>query len=95
MIDSEHIIETLDAQNGSYVLLPDFDDALIGVCYEFGKATSAAYDYNKIIDILIEDSDMDREAAEEYFEFNILGAHISDESNPVFIDFLDIERDYI
>ena len=60
-----------------------FDDALMGVACRFGMETVACYDYDQCIDILIQDG-MTLEEAEEYFEYNTLGAWVGDHT-PVFV----------
>jgi hypothetical protein len=61
----------------------DYDEAIIGVAYRFGMMPVVAYDRTRVIDILARD--MSREDAEEFFEFNTIGAWMGD-STPVFID---------
>jgi hypothetical protein len=61
----------------------DYDEAIIGVAYRFGMMPVVAYDRTRVIDILARD--MPREDAEEFFEFNTIGAWMGD-STPVFID---------
>ena len=64
------------------ILLADgFEDALIGYGRQFNKEM-AVYDYAKCIKILAKD--MTEEEAEEYFEFNVVGAYVG-ESTPVFV----------
>jgi len=59
-----------------------FDEALLGVCHRFGQEPVAAYDYEKCISVLMKD--MTRDEAEEYFQFNVIGAWVG-EYTPVFI----------
>ncbi len=59
-----------------------FDDAIIGTAERFGMPPVAAYDYEKVIQALMRD--MDRDQAEEYFNFNIVGAWVG-EHTPVFV----------
>jgi hypothetical protein len=61
----------------------DYDEAIIGLAYRFGMMPVVAYDRTRVIDILARD--MSREDAEEFFEFNTIGAWMG-ESTPVFID---------
>jgi hypothetical protein len=63
-----------------------FDDCIIGVAERFGMPCVAAYDYEKLIEALIKQG-MDREGAIEYFEFNIVGAWVG-ENTPVFVRLL-------
>jgi hypothetical protein len=61
----------------------DYDEAIIGVAYRFGMLPVVAYDRTRVIDILARD--MSREDAEEFFEFNTIGAWVG-RLTPVFID---------
>ena len=62
---------------------PEFDAALIGYMRRFSAEAVAAYDYEKVIAILMKDG-MTREEAEEHFEFNIIGGWHG-ESTPCFV----------
>jgi len=59
-----------------------FDDAIIGVSYRCGSDPVVAYDREKCIDILAKE--MEYEEAVEYFEFNVIGAYVG-ENTPTFI----------
>ena len=74
------------------MLLADgFDEAFIGVANRFGfDCAVATYDKGKCIEILIQRDGMDREEAEEYFDFNTLGAWVGD-ATPVFVDMSSLE----
>jgi hypothetical protein len=61
-----------------------FDEAKAGICVRFGQEPIMAYDYNKVISILMGDDDMNYDEAVEYFEFNIIGAWVG-EDTPCFI----------
>ena len=60
-----------------------FDEAILGVADRFGMPSVVAYDRSRVIDIIARD--MPREDAEEFFEFNTIGAWVGD-TTPVFID---------
>ena len=60
-----------------------FDEAILGVADRFGMPSVGAYDRTRVIDIYARD--MPREEAEEFFEFNTIGAWFGD-ATPVFID---------
>jgi hypothetical protein len=60
-----------------------FDAAIIGVAERAGGLSVVAYDRTAVIDIL--ERDMPRDEAEEFFEFNTIGAWMG-ECTPVFID---------
>ena len=55
------------------LLLTGFDDAFMGVARQFNTEI-ALYDYEKVITQLMDN--MSREDAEEYFEFNMVGAWV-------------------
>jgi hypothetical protein len=67
---------------------PEFDQAIVGVADRIGMSTVVVYDTTKIIDILCERDGMDREEATEFYEFNILGAYVG-EQTPMFISLVD------
>ena len=67
------------------VLLDGLEDAIIGITEEFGGNGRILYSRDKIIQILCERDSMTEEEAHEFYEFNILGLHVS-EQNPVFLD---------
>lgn len=69
-------IEKFCVENEIDVLFADgFDDAIIGVGRSFDKY-KVIYDKSKVIKKLMED--MTCEEAEEYFEYNIIGAYVDD-----------------
>ena len=61
---------------------PEYDDAIIGVVERAGASPVIAYDTQKILDIL--ERSMPMEDAQEFFEYNILGAYMGDRT-PVYI----------
>jgi len=52
-----------------------YDEAILGFARQFDK-TFVVYDYRKVMQIL--ERDMDPEEAEEFFQFNMLGAWVGD-----------------
>ena len=63
------------------LLADGFSEVLIGMGTRFTYDV-AVYDYEKCIEIL--ERDMSREDAEEYFDFNVSGAYVGD-NTPVFV----------
>jgi|TARA_R100001530_G_scaffold35744_1_gene27871 hypothetical protein len=61
-----------------------FDEAILGVTCRCGKPDILAYDVAKILDILVTRDGMTREEAVEYFEFNIEGAWVG-ENTPCYV----------
>lgn len=58
-----------------------FDDAVIGI---EPMTMRVVYDIDKVIEILM-DQGMDHDEAVEYYEFNIVGAYVG-EQTPLFVN---------
>ena len=82
---SDEVYEALAEENPEALFADGFEDALVGVCRRFGQPPLAAYDRVKCIDILMRRDGMTWEDAEEFFNFNMIGAWLG-ESTPVFLD---------
>jgi hypothetical protein len=85
--DSErlNIREELTEEWGQAFLFmsePDYDEAIIGVVEKAGGESVIAYDTQIILSIL--ERSMPIEDAQEFFEYNILGAYMGDKT-PVYI----------
>ena len=76
----EHILES-DEYEG-VVLCDDMEEAFIGLGEQFFNPPIAVYDREKCIEILARD--MTYEEAVEYFEFNVIGAWVG-EQTPMFL----------
>lgn len=76
--------EEVAEYNEEALICDGFDDALIGVAERINLGPVAAYDVNKIINILITRDGMNEEEALEYFNYNIIGSWMGDYT-PVFI----------
>lgn len=77
----ELIKEELSYINEQALFADGFDEALLGID---AVDYIAVYDAEKCIDILMKTSDMTREEAEEFFEYNTLGAYVG-EYTPRFV----------
>jgi len=62
----------------------EYDVAIIGVCEQFGSVLKIAYNGDKVLKILMKYSKMTFEDAYEYFNFNMVGAYMG-ENTPVYI----------
>lgn len=72
------------------LLLADgFEDAFLGIGRCF-NVTTAVYDYERCITILMERDGMERDEAEEFFEFNVVGAYVGP-ATPVFLTAMPLE----
>ena len=80
MILSEDLTEDMLVMDG-------YDDCIVGVVERFGQPPIVCYDRDKVIKAHMKDG-MDYEEAEEFFEFNQIGAWIG-ESTPCFITMTD------
>lgn len=65
------------------MLAPEFDEAVLGLAERAGGLMVVAYDRSRVVDVL--ERDMEREEAEEWFEFNIAGVWMG-EGTPLFVD---------
>jgi hypothetical protein len=73
--------EDVAAINEGALFADGYDDCILGVVRRFGSEPLALYDYEGIIKKLM--VDMSREDAEEFFEVNIVGAYVG-ENTPAF-----------
>ena len=65
------------------ILADGFEDAFVGVAERCGMGPVAVYDREKCIEVLMR-ANIERDVAEEFFEFNVIGAHVG-ERTPMFI----------
>lgn len=70
--------------NPEALLCDGFDEAIIGMAQRINLGPVVAYDVDKMLDIMVERDGMTYEEAMEYFDFNILGAWMG-ENTPVYI----------
>ena len=76
--------EIVASVNSEAIFADGFDDAIMG----YDSNGIAVYDYNKCCHILMDTSDMDESEANEYMQFNVVGAYVGD-FTPIFIHKLD------
>ena len=77
-------IDEIAEINPEAMLADGFDDAIMGMCMQFGAEPLVAYDYEKCIEILIERDGMSRIEAIDFIQFNVIGAYVG-LNTPVFI----------
>ena len=68
-----------------------FDNAIIGVGGRCNTDPMIVYDYDKMVKVLVTRDDMSYEEAEEYIDFNIVGAWIGD-TTPIIVTKKNIEE---
>jgi hypothetical protein len=80
----------IDLQEKIAIANPDaltadgFDDAIIGIAHHQHNVT-VAYDWDKCIQVLMDNSEMSYIDALEYFTFNTIGAWVGD-NTPIFVE---------
>jgi len=87
MTRREQIQEEMQIDNFAFLDPDYFDEAIVGVAERCGLSPVILYDRNKCIDLLVEEG-MPIDEAYEYFDFNIIGSYIGDET-PLFATFLE------
>ena len=81
-ISTERWEELMDIYDGC-LMADGFEEALIGFGTRFNNPVTI-YDLNKCFDILVHRDGMSQEEAEEYMDFNVLGAYVGEET-PIFL----------
>lgn len=80
-----NFMELVAEQNPKALTADGFDDCIIGIATRYGMEPVLAYDRGKCIKVLMDRDGMDHEEAEEFFEFNVIGAWMGD-GTPLFVD---------
>ena len=73
-----------------------FDTAIIGVGERNNTDSMIVYDYDKMVKVLVTRDDMSYEEAEEYIDYNVIGAWIGD-TTPIIVSkksIKEIEEEY-
>jgi len=83
---------SLEEQEITTLIADGFDDAILGVVTDFNSEPRVAYSKSKCIDILMERDGMDYEEAMEYFDYNVSGAYMG-EQTPIWVDDMMFEED--
>jgi hypothetical protein len=77
-------IDDIKDINPEALLIDGFDGAIIGMAERINLGPVVAYDIETILQIMIKRDNMSYEEAYEFFNFNILGAWMG-ENTPIFI----------
>lgn len=85
------IIDHISEVSPEALLLDGFDDAIIGLAERINLELVAAYDVEKILEIIRTRDGMSYEEAYEYYEYNIKGAWMGDYT-PVFVEVYNPEE---
>lgn len=81
---TDEIREALAEENPEALLADGFEAALIGIAYRCGQKPLAVYSMQRAIRVLVERDGLSESDAEEYLEFNVLGAW-NGENTPIFL----------
>ena len=76
--------ELVARMNRKALLADGLEDAFVGMIERANGPSVACYDRGRIIEILQGNGDMSFNDAQEYFDFNVLGAYVGD-NTPVFL----------
>ena len=68
-----------------------FDNAIIGVGERNNTDSMIVYDYDKMVKVLVTRDDMSYEEAEEYIDYNVIGAWIGD-TTPIIVSKKSIKK---
>ena len=79
----DHYIKKVMGEDEKILLADGLENAFMAIGRQFIHPV-AIYSYRKTIKILMRDHKMDREEAIEYFDYNIAGAFVGDQT-PVFL----------
>lgn len=77
-------VEEISEINPEALLCDGFDEAIVGMAERINLGPVVAYDVDKMLNIMVERDGMTYEEAMEYFDYNILGAWMG-ENTPVYI----------
>ena len=90
-ISTERWEELMEIYDGA-LMADGFEEALIGFGTRFNSPVTI-YDLNRCLTILVERDGMSYEEAQEYMDFNVLGAYVGEET-PIFLgDYLNETSD--
>ena len=84
MIKTKLTIDEIADINPEAMMADGFDEAILGMCIQFGTEPIVAYDYEKCLNILMERDDLTRTDAIDFMEFNVIGSYVGLHT-PVFI----------
>ena len=77
-------IDEIAEINPEAMMADGFDDAILGMCIQFGTEPIVAYDYEKCLNILMERDGINRTDTIDFMEFNVIGAYVGLHT-PVFV----------
>tara|TARA_R110000824_G_scaffold381567_1_gene574390 strand:- start:2848 stop:3117 length:270 start_codon:yes stop_codon:yes gene_type:complete len=79
-----HILKKLSETNPEALVADGFDEAVVGVGYQGPKGPIVVYSASACVECLQKRDGMDFEEALEFFEFNVKGSWVG-ENTPIFL----------
>ena len=83
-VDHEQLRAWIATYNEEALLADGFEDAIVGIAERCSQNPLVVYDAEKCIKILMDRDGMDEDEAQEFFNFNTLGAWMG-EHTPLFL----------
>ena len=71
-METSFTVEKVSEINPKALLADGFNDAILGMCMQFGQEHVVAYDYDKCVEILKDRDGMSMDEAIEYIEYNVV-----------------------
>lgn len=78
----------LEERGEDALLMDGFDEALIGFSQRINEPILAVYSYQVMVDVCVFRDGMSYEEAEEYIEYNCIGAWVGERTPIIVQDFL-------
>ena len=79
MTRDELIAEIEERYPDAEIILADgFEDAFVGIAERCASPHVAIYDYVRMVDVLVKRDGMTEEEADEFLQFNVLGAYVGE-----------------
>jgi hypothetical protein len=79
-VTRDEIATMLSDENPEALLADGFEDAFVGISRRCGQPTLAVYDCQRGVELLMQREGMTTEEAEEWMEFNVVGAWAGEQS---------------
>ena len=80
----------LEKYDQDTMLMDGFDEALIGFSQRINEPLLAVYSWEKMIDVCVKRDKMSTEEAEEYINYNCIGAWFNDQT-PIIVMPLELD----
>ena len=79
-ISRKQIEEWVEGYHGTVLLADGFDEPFIGMTEVFGRPPIATYDRDKCLEILIQRDGMPLDDAIDFFNYNVTGSWVGEET---------------